>query len=195
MSHIQPYRVGRATQAMLLAGVALSGSLVGCAHASDLAAHATRLSAAQDSDVLAPPSERVYSVSDLELSPSQMLAGVTLPESITPSGYFIVGDGIITDAWFEASFGDPGSDHASASFRLTEPTVLRRIHGPDSSITAVGTLTFGGVNRPDTSVQFSVVSLDKDSAELLVLVTPPANVLEVGGNNAEIAARISFDVQ
>lgn len=193
MSLKRSHSVGRTTRAMLLAGVALSSGLSGCAQASDLAAHATKLSAAQDSDVLAPPTQQRYEVAAIDVSPAQPLQGATLPASITPSGYFVVGDGVITDARFEASFGDAQGELATASFQLTEPTVLRRIIGDDGSLTAVGTLSVGGVDRPGTSVQFSMISLDEQGAELLVLVRAPASVLEVGNNGAELEARISFN--
>lgn len=195
MSSKQPHRAGRTAQAMLLAGVAISTGLVGCSQTVDLAAHATKLSAAQDSDVLAPPSERVYEVTDIDVTSPPVAAGLTLPETITPTGYFVVGDGVITDAWFETSFGNRLGDQASASFKLTEPTVLRRIQSEDGSLTAVGTLTYGGVDRPDTTVQFSVVSLDDEGAEVDVLVNAPATVLSAGEDEAAIAARITFDVQ
>lgn len=195
MSRRQLHRVGRTTRVMLMAGVAISAGLVGCSQTADLAAQATKLSAAQDSDVLAPPSERVYEVTDIDVSATDGAPSLTLPETITPTGYFVVGDGVITDAWFETSFGGSPDKQAAASFRLTEPTVLRRIQNDDGSLTAVGTLTYGGVDRPDTPVQFSIVSIDDTSAEVDVLVSPPASVLTTGGVEPAIAARITFDAQ
>lgn len=195
MAAKQPQRVGRTTGAMLLAGVAVSGGLTGCSHAADITAHATKLSTAQGSDVFAPATERVYQLSDIDLAPKQSLAGITLPETFTPNGYFVVGDGIITDAWFTADFGDTDGDQASAAFKLTEPTLLRRNQGADSSVNAVGILTFGGIERPDTSVQFSVVSIDDKSAEVLVFVHSPADVLEISTEDNEIAATITFDAK
>lgn len=194
MSLTKPHRAGRRTQAIVLAGVAISTGLVGCSQATDLTAHASSLSAAQGSDILAPPSERVYEVTDIDVSAADGATSLTLPDTITPTGYFVVGDGVITDAWFETSFGSSPDDQSAASFRLTEPTVLRRIQSDDGSLTAVGTLTYGGVDRPDTPVQFSIVSLDDTSAEVDVLVSPPASVL-TSGDEPAIAARITFDAQ
>ncbi|MHA3722800.1 hypothetical protein ACXR2T_02875 [Leucobacter sp. HY1910] len=187
--------MGHTMQTILLAGVALSCGLTGCTQAIDTSAHATRLSAAQDSDVLAPPSERIYEATDIEISSAQSSPSIALPAAISPSGYFVVGDGVITDAWFETRFGGELGDHATASFQLTEPTVLRRVQSKDGSLTAVGTLTYGGVERPDTSVQFNVISLDDEGAELAVTVQAPVSVLAIDNEHTEVAARITFDVR
>src|SRR5699024_2408038 len=113
----------------------------GCTQTLDTTAHATKLSAARDSDVLAPTSERVYEATGVAVSSSHTSPDLTLPAAIEPSGYFVVGDGVITDAWLETSFGDTHGEYATASFQLTEPTVLRRSQSEDRSLTAVGTLT------------------------------------------------------
>lgn len=180
---------------MLMAGVAISAGLVGCAQTTDQAAQATRLSASQGSDVLAPPSERVYAVTDVDVAAPEGAANLTLPDTITPTGYFVVGDGVITDAWFETSFGSSPDSQATAAFQLTEPTVLRRIQNDDGSLTAVGTMTYGGVDRPNTPIQFSVVSLDDTSAEVDVVINPPASLLMAGGGEPSVAARITFAAQ
>lgn len=195
MRPIQQHRVGRPTKVILVAGVALTCGLAGCSQAATPPAQGTKLSAAQGSDVVAPPSERIYEVTNIELSAAEPALGLTLPESVTPTGYFIVGDGVITDARFVAEFGGDDSQQATASFELTAPTVLRRVQSDDASLTAVGTVTLGGVERPNTDVEFSVLSLDDRGAELEVLMNTPASLLEAHNTGTTVVARLTFDVQ
>ncbi|MBP1327388.1 hypothetical protein JOF28_002620 [Leucobacter exalbidus] len=137
--------------------------------------------------------DQIYEISGIEVTSEVAPLGITIPDNISPSGYFIVGDGVITDAWLTTDFGEARGEQAAASFKLTQPTVLRPIIDDDSTVTAVGTLTYGGVERPDTEVQISVVSLDDAGAELNVIVNSPAGLLEIGGDSASVTARLVFE--
>lgn len=195
MGLAQRHPIGRPALALIAAGAALAGSLVGCSQVTPPAAQNARLSAAQGSDVVAPPSERVYEVTGVEMSSDLAMPGLTLPDTVTPSGYFVVGDGVITDARFEATFGSTDGAQATASFELTQPTVLRRVHSDEASLTAVGTVTVGDVVRPNSDVEFSVVSLDDESAEVEVQLNTPARFSDMQDSATAVVVRLAFDAQ
>lgn len=195
MSVKQRHRTGNTAQVMLVTGVVISYGLTGCTQTPDLAfaAHTSMLSATQDSDVLAGTIAHRYELSKLEVSPEEHFTGLALPDAVNPSGYFVAGDGVITEAWLEANLGEALGE---ASFKLTEPIVLRPSYGErhdDGSVAAVGTLSFGGVDRPGTVLQFSVASFNDEHAELDVLVTPPTDLLAVANDMATVTARLSFN--
>lgn len=191
----QRHAFGRPALALITAGVALAGTLVGCSQFAAPAEQNARLSAAQGSDVVAPPSERVYEVTDVEMSSTQLMPGITLPDTITPTGFFVVGDGVITDAQFAATFGSATGAQTTATFELTQPTVLRRVHSNEDSLSAVGTVKVGDVEHPNSDVEFSLVSLDDHGAEVEVLLSFPAHRLDLQDAGYSVVVRLTFDAK
>lgn len=189
------HRTQLPVQLMVATGIVLTCGLTGCAEAPDTTPYAATINASRESDVLADSSDKRYELDGLSVSIMQPLQGVAVPAAIDPSGYFVVNDGVITEAWFETTFGESPGARASATFTLTEPTVLRPSYSDgdnEGSVTATGTLTVGGIAHPNTEAQFFVVSLDDDHAELDVLVTTPADLLALADDTATVTARLSF---
>ena len=150
------------------------------------------MSASSDSDVIAPPAQQRFTLEDIEVRPASFLPGVAMPTSVEQNGHFVIGDGVITEAHLEAAYGDEHNTSAHASFDLTQPVTLRRDLDDDSAFSASGTLTVNGVERKDTAVQFTVVTLDDTAATFDVLVDAPVALLAAANKDAGIAARIRF---
>lgn len=179
---------------------ALPLGLVGCASAPGVASDVTELHVSAESDVLALPTQRTYDVTEASLIEPRSAAafgdtldntlGDTLDGAIESTGYLVLSDGTIT----EAKFSVTASEHASATFVLTEPAVLARGDGTDGTVTAIGTLSFDGRERPNTGVKITPVALTEESAELDVRLELPDSPLAAGAMLPfdEVAAHFSL---
>lgn len=169
------HRTKLAFGAVVTASVAVS--LTACASAH-LGSQAVQLHASADSDMLAMPTERAYEVSDVEFIEPHGAAALqtALGGTIDASGFFVLGDGMITDAELDVAV----SDVANATFVLTEPTMLRSELGDAGAVTATGVLTVDGVAQQHSKVSVVPVAFTEDDAEIDVSFPMPDNPIIAG---------------
>ena len=185
-------RAPRAFTAAAVVTVALPLCLTACATAEDLGNRAAELRAANDSDLLAVPVERVYEVSSFELTEPQALSslGEVAGSQLRHSGYVVLSDDVITEA--ELSFELVGVQ--SASFTLTEPTVIRRAEGETDPVYVSGDLTVGDREPYPATVKLTPTVIDEDALEFSLDFELPADLpfAENGLVPSEFSARIAL---
>ncbi len=166
--------------------------LSGCAPASEATVAAAELRASAESDLLETPTEHVYEVSEIELrAPLGVSAfGSNAGDRVTPSGFIVVNDGVIT----EAELNVVVTEWADASFVLTEPTVLRREDSENGTVYATGTLAVNGIEQPHTSVKLTPGPMSAEAAEFDVSFEVPDNLLIADQEVApsEVTAHLSL---
>ena len=171
---------------------ALPLGLVGCASASNAAHEVSDLHVSAESDVLELPTEQIYDVTDANLIAPRSAAafGTALDESITSTGHLVLSGGVITAAEFSVG----ASDLPAATFVLTEPAVLDRAEQSGGTVTAIGTLSFDGRERPNTGGEITPTFLTEEEAEFDVRLDIPDSPLAAGAMLPfnEIAAHFTF---
>lgn len=164
-------RSPRTFAATVLAAVLVPFSLSGCATSSETAGPAAQLQAAQDSNLLAVPSEQVYELSEFTITAPTALARLSKVShaQLDYSGTLVISDDIITDAEFD--FAVTGLQ--DASFVLTEPTTLRRAEDDTGPAYAVGELTVGDQLPMPTTVKFTPTTYSEDELAFDIHIDVP----------------------
>ncbi|MBL3689142.1 hypothetical protein [Leucobacter chromiireducens] len=164
--------------------------LTGCAPAPKAAApQATELRASAESGFLARPAERQYEIAETTLTePIALPLGGTVDGELESHGFLVLTDGVIT----QAQFGLALAGFPEATFVLTEPTVLRPEGSPDGTVTAVGTLSVGGAERPGIRLKLTPTVLGSDSVEFDLNLAVPDNPFYAGEDPSidEVAAHV-----
>lgn len=169
--------------------------LVSCASAGISGPPAAELRAATGSDLLDVQTEHVYHVSEVQLlAPIDTTElGANVQDQVTPSGYMIMQDGVIT----AAELGVSVAGITEATFVLTEPTVLRREGRDEGVVYATGTLSVNGLEQHGTSVRLLPSVLTDRAAEFDVTFAIPGNLLMAGDHPGieEISAHVALTAE
>ena len=154
--------------------------LTGCAAAPEESTPlAAELRASADSDFLALPAEREYEVAETTLTePIALPFGGTIDGALDSNGFLVLTDGVITKARIGLSL----ANLPEAVFVLTEPAVLRPEETPYGTVTAVGTLSVNGAERPGIRLALTPTQLGADSVEFDLALSIPDNPFLVGEN-------------
>lgn len=172
--------------------VTLPLCLVSCTGTQVAKAPSAELRAATGSDLLTVPPEELYEVTDVQiLAPADTTPlGKTIENQAEPEGYMVMQDGVITQAELSVSVtGLP-----TASFVLTEPTVLYREGHEMSVVYATGTLAIEGIEQRSTQLKLTPGKISEKTAEFDVSFAAPSALLIAGGAAAlgEVSAHISL---
>lgn len=188
-------RTARTMSVFATVSVTLPLCLVSCASAGISGPPAAELRAATGSDLLDVQTEQVYRVSQVQLlapiDTSEL--GANVQGKVTPSGFMVVNDGVIT----AAELGVTVIGLTEASFVLTEPTVLRREGRDEGVLYAIGTLSVNGIEQHGTSVKLVPSVISDRAAEFDVTFAIPSNLL-VSGDHAgldEISAHVALTAE
>ncbi|UOQ61299.1 hypothetical protein MUN76_04825 [Leucobacter rhizosphaerae] len=169
--------------------------LVSCASPGISGPPAAELRAATGSDLLDVQTEQVYHVSEVQLlAPIDTTElGADVQDQVTPSGYMIMQDGVIT----AAELGVSVAGITEATFVLTEPTVLRREGRDEGVVYATGTLSVNGLEQHGTSVRLLPSVLTDRAAEFDVTFAIPGNLLMAGDHPGieEISAHVALTAE
>lgn len=188
-------RTARTMSVFATVSVTLPLCLVSCASAGISGPPAAELRAASGSDLLDVQAEQVYQVSDVQLlapiDTSEL--GADVQGQVTPSGFMVVHDGVIT----AAELGVTVAGLTEASFVLTEPTVLRREGRDEGVLYAIGTLSVNGIEQHGTSVKLVPSVISDRAAEFDVTFAIPSNLLVAGDHPGldEISAHVALTAE
>ena len=195
MSRSHATRTARNISVFATVSVTLPLCLVSCAAAGISGPPAAELRAATGSDLLDVQTEQIYHVSEVQLlAPIDTSAlGANVQDQVTPSGYMVVHDGVIT----EAELGVAVIGITEASFVLTEPTVLRREGRDEGVVYATGTLTVNETEQHGTSVKLLPSLISEKAAEFDVTFAIPSNLLVAGDHPGleEISAHVALTAE
>lgn len=192
MSRTHATRTARNFSVFATVTVTLPFCLVSCATAGISGPPAAELRAATGSDLLDVQAEQIYHVSEVQLlapiDTSEL--GSNVQDQVTPSGFMVVHDGVIT----EAELGVSVAGLTEASFVLTEPTVLRREGRDDGVVYATGTLSVNGIEQHGMSVRLLPSLISDRAAEFDVTFAIPSNLLIAGEHPGleEISAHVAL---
>lgn len=175
MSRMYATRTARSFGVFATVSITLPLCLVACSTTSEPGTPAAELRADSNSDLLSVQPERLYRVSEVEiLSPVDDSAlGEEVQDQVSPSGFMVVHDGVITRAEFSVSV----AGLSEASFVLTEPTILRREGRSEGVISAIGTFSVNGFQQRGTTITFTPSVMTDRAAEFDLTFKVPSNLL------------------
>ncbi|WP_336991192.1 hypothetical protein [Leucobacter sp. VD1] len=192
MTAVSSRRSVRTFRAVATVSAALPLCLTACAPVSSVAHQVAELRAATGSDLLEVSTEQVYDAVETHLltDAGGGRLSALIGDSLSTSGYIVLFDGVIT----EAKLRMHAAGLPDAAFELTEPTALRRDMSENATVSAVGTLSAGGVVRPHTTLRVTPTALTEDTVEFDVRLSVPDNPLfaQDSAFADELAAHVVF---
>ncbi|MFA5607421.1 MAG: hypothetical protein WDA07_09560 [Leucobacter sp.] len=188
-------RVRRVISAAALVTIAVPLCTTGCGSVAELGTRAAELRAANDSDLLEMPTERLYQLATFEITAPEELGSIgrVAESQLRFDGFILITDDLITAAEFEFGL----VDWQQVRFTLTEPAVLRRAEGEvmlGNPLHAVGRLTVGEGAPQHTTVTIAPVIVDDEHVELEAAFSLPTGLIPpaITVAPAEVTARVSM---